>query len=104
VSLRDGGSTAKGRRPGSCPLAEFLSFPANTQLYARLWLRDGAIHPAAHWIIRDRLAGWVQRVSAAPVEIRAALTREAAVPAVAAAPLRPHSQCPQGPRRAPLVS
>jgi hypothetical protein len=68
---------ARIERPG-CPLAEFLSFPANTKLYARLWLRDGVIHPAVHWIIRERLAGWVQRVASAPAEIRNALALEAA--------------------------
>jgi hypothetical protein len=62
----------------SCPLAEFLSFPANTKLYARLWLRDAEIHPAAHWIIRERLAGWAGRVASAPEEVRAKLAREAA--------------------------
>jgi hypothetical protein len=66
-----------GSRPG-CPLAEFLSFPVNTKLYARLWLRDGVIHPAAHWVIRERLAVWAQRVEAAPAEIRDALALEAA--------------------------
>jgi hypothetical protein len=66
-----------GSRLG-CPLAEFLSFPVNTKLHARLWLRDGAIHPAAHWVIRERLAGWVQRVASAPEEVRAALALEAA--------------------------
>src|SRR6476620_969135 len=69
-----------------CPLAEFLTFPANTQLYARLWLRDRVIHPAAHWVIRDRLVGWARRVEAAPAEVRAALALEAAAPAGAPRP------------------
>ena len=77
---------ARIERPGCNPLAEFLSFPANTKLYARLWLRDRTIHPAAHWIIRDRLEGWSQRVSAAPAEIRDALALEAAAPAGAPRP------------------
>jgi hypothetical protein len=64
--------------PPACPLAEFLTFPGNTQLYARLWLRDAEIHPAAHWIIRERLEGWTVRVASAPAEVRAALAREAA--------------------------
>jgi hypothetical protein len=68
---------ARIERPG-CPLAEFLNFPVNTKLYARLWLRNGVVHPAAHWIIRERLAGWVERVATAPVEVRAALALEAA--------------------------
>jgi hypothetical protein len=80
-----------------CPLAEFLTLPANTKLYARLWLRDGAIHPAAHWIIRDRLRGWAQRVASAPVEIRDALALEAAA---SGAP-RPTLTMPTGAAQSP---
>jgi hypothetical protein len=96
---------ARLERPGYDPLAEFLSFPVNTQLYARLWLRDRTIHPAAHWVIRDRLEGWAQRVEAAPAEIRTALDREAAASAGAPRPALtmplPSSAEPTGAQSAP---
>ena len=92
-------------RPGCDPLAEFQGFPANTKLYARLWLRDLTLHPAAHWVIRERLEGWAQRVTSAPAEIRTALDREAAAPAGAPRPALtmplPSSAEPTGARNVP---
>jgi hypothetical protein len=65
------------RRPASgCPLTEFLDFRSNTRWYAEHWLRRGAAHPQEHWVIRERLDPWRQRVSAAEAGLREALLAE----------------------------
>jgi hypothetical protein len=52
------------------PIAEFSIFPRNPRAHAVFWLTHGYIHPEAHHIIVARLSPWIERVTAAGIEIR----------------------------------
>ena len=50
---------------------EFHSFRANSRAHADFYLRNGRLHPEAHWVIQERLAKWVRRVEAGGSALRA---------------------------------
>jgi hypothetical protein len=55
---------------------EFHSFRANSRAHADFYLRNGRVHPDAHWVIQERLANWVRRLEAAGPELREELLAE----------------------------
>ena len=50
---------------------EFHSFGTNSRAHADFYLRNGRLHPDAHWVIQERLAKWVRRVEAGGSALRA---------------------------------
>jgi hypothetical protein len=50
---------------------EFHSFRANSRAHADFYLRNGHLHPDAHWLIQERLAKLVRRVEAGGPALRA---------------------------------
>jgi hypothetical protein len=50
---------------------EFNSFRPNSRAHADFFLRNGRLHPDAHWVIQERLAKWVRRVEAGGPVLRA---------------------------------
>ena len=60
---------------------EFHSFRANSRAHADFFLRNGRLHPEAHWVIQARLANWVRRLEAAGPEVREELLAELEAPA-----------------------
>ena len=50
---------------------QFHSFRPNSQAHADFFLRNGRLHPDAHWVIQERLAKWVRRVEAGGPVLRA---------------------------------
>jgi hypothetical protein len=50
---------------------EFHSFRPNSRAHADFFLRNGHLHPDAHWVIQERLAKWVRRVEAGGPALRA---------------------------------
>jgi hypothetical protein len=55
---------------------EFHSFRANSRAHADFFLRNGRLHPDAHWVIQERLAKWVRRVEAGGPALREELLAE----------------------------
>ena len=55
------------------PVEEFHSLKPNTRAHAVFWLRHGELHPEIHFVIRERLEGFIRRVAEASPEVRAAL-------------------------------
>jgi hypothetical protein len=58
------------------PIAEFHGLKVNTRAHAAYWLRHGQLHPEIHFVIRERLEGFIRRVAEASPEVRAALLAE----------------------------
>jgi hypothetical protein len=55
------------------PVAEFRLLKPNTRAHAVHWLRHGELHPDIHFVIRDRLEGFIRRVQEAGPEVHARL-------------------------------
>ena len=58
------------------PVEEFQSLKPNSRAHAVFWLRHGELHPEIHFVIRDRLEGFIRRVQEAGPEVRAKLLAE----------------------------
>jgi hypothetical protein len=50
---------------------EFNSFRPSRRAHADFFLRNGRLHPEAHWVIQERLAKLVRRVEAGGPALRA---------------------------------
>jgi hypothetical protein len=61
-------------------MAAFRAFPRNARRHAEFWLREGYLHPEAHFLITERLAPWIDRVGAAGADLRTILMAELAPP------------------------
>ena len=48
---------------------EFHSLKPNTRAHAIYWLRTGEPHPEIHFVIRDRLEGFIRRIREAGPEV-----------------------------------
>jgi hypothetical protein len=55
------------------PIEEFQRLKVNPRAHAVYWLRHGELHPEIHFVIRDRLEGFIRRVQEAGPEARAQL-------------------------------
>jgi hypothetical protein len=57
-------------------ITEFNGFKPNCRAHADFYLRNGRLHPDAHWVIQERLAKWVRRLEQAGPALREELLAE----------------------------